>query len=76
MVTQVGGGRHPRQSHPECVWTVLLAMEGEDEGVATAAIDSSKFFDVIVWEVVFPMIWWRWESQTVCGSSKPASSSN
>ena len=29
-------------------------MEGE--GVATAAIGSSKFFDMIVWEVVFPMM--------------------
>ena len=30
-------------------------MEGEEEGVAMAAIDSSKFFDMIVWEVVFSM---------------------
>ena len=27
----------------KCVWTVLLAMEREEEGVATAAIDSSNF---------------------------------
>ena len=31
-------------------------MECEEEGVATAAIDSSKFFDMIVWEVVFTMM--------------------
>ena len=40
----------------ECVWTLLLAMEGEEEGVATAAIDTSKFLDMIVWEMVFPMM--------------------
>ena len=33
-----------------------MAMEGEEEGVATAAIDSSKFVDMIVWEVVFIMM--------------------
>ena len=38
----------------EFVWIVLLAMEGEEEGVSTAAIDSSKFFDMIVW--VFPLM--------------------
>ena len=31
----------------------LMAREGEEEGIATAAIDSSKFFDMIVLEVVF-----------------------
>ena len=36
--------------------TLLVAMEGEEEGVAMAAIDSSKFFDMIVLEVVFPMM--------------------
>ena len=40
----------------ECVWTVLLAVEGEVEGVATAAIDSSKFFDIIVLDVVVTMM--------------------
>ena len=30
----------PENRIQECVWTVLLAMEGEEEGVATAAIDS------------------------------------
>ena len=49
-------GGIPESRIQECVWTVLLAMEGEEEGVVTAAIDSSKFFDMIVWEVVFPMM--------------------
>ena len=31
-------------------------MEGEEEGVATAAVDSSKFFDMIVWKVVFSVM--------------------
>ena len=31
-------------------------MEGEEEGVPTAAIDSSKFFDMVVREV-FTMMW-------------------
>ena len=56
MVAQICGGGIPENRIQECVWTVLLAMEGEEEGVATAAIDSSKFFDMIVWEVVFPMM--------------------
>ena len=49
-------GSIPQNRIQECAWTVLLAMEGEEEGVATAAIDSFKFFDMIVWEVVFPMM--------------------
>ena len=51
----VAGGI-PENRIQECGRTVVLAMEGEEEGVATAAIGSANFFDVIVWEVVFPMI--------------------
>ena len=47
-------GSIPENRIQECVWTVLWATEGEEEGVATAAIDSSKFFGMIVWEVVSP----------------------
>ena len=42
------------QNRIQSVYGLLLAMEGEEEGVATAAIDSSMFFDMIGWEVVFP----------------------
>ena len=34
-------GVFPGDRTQECVWIVLLAMEGEDRGVASAAIDSS-----------------------------------
>ena len=40
------------------------------EVVVTAAIDSSKFFDMIVWEVGFHHDGEDGESQTVCGRSK------
>ena len=33
-----------------------IAFKGEEEGVVTAAIDLSKFFDMIVWEVVFSVL--------------------
>ena len=43
-------------------------MEGEDEGVATAAIDSSKFFDMIVWKVVFTMMEKMGAGKEACAS--------
>ena len=55
--------------------TVLLAMEGAEEGVAPAAIDSSKFFDVIVWEVVFSMMGTMEVPDCVCRSSEQPSCS-
>ena len=49
-------GDIPEHRTRECVWTVVLAVEAKEEGVATAAIDSSTFFDVMAWEVVFSMM--------------------
>ena len=43
------------------VWPLLLKMEAmtkdeKEEGIATAAIDSEKYFDSICWEVTFQML--------------------
>ena len=44
----------------KAIWPLLLKMEAmtkdEKEGIATAAIDSEKFFDSICWEVTFQML--------------------
>ena len=64
-LTSSGGAKrgHPslwreasRKIASKSVYGLLLAMEGEEGGVATGAIGSSKFFDMIVREVVFPMM--------------------
>ena len=62
-------GKTPRRLHQgipsyrvqNVIWPLLLKMESttkdeKEEGIATAAIDSEKYFDSICWEVTFQML--------------------
>ena len=54
MVAEGGGVRDPRRTaYKNCDLTVLLATEGQDRVVATAAVDSFKVIDMVVWELAF-----------------------
>ena len=50
-----------QQAWQNAIWPLLLKMEAmtmdeKEEGIATAAIDSEKYFDSIRWEVTFQMV--------------------
>ena len=54
-------GEIPGSRVQNAIWPLLLKMEAmtkdeKEEGIATAAIDSEKYFDSICWEVTFLML--------------------
>ena len=54
-------GGIPGSRVQNAIWPLLLKMESmtkdeKEEGIATAAIDSEKYFDSICWEVTFQML--------------------
>ena len=54
-------GGIPGSRVQNAIWPLLLKMEAmtkdeKEEGIATAAIDSVKYFDSICWEVTFQML--------------------